>query len=574
MGGFIYSDKRRNGGQGHPSSDLDAARRVFEVKGLPLKHRFETDAFTIDLFDKHAHPAENYTTGPGGEFALATGSLVYRDRIGKEALDLLLRDFPTSDLLSNCRGHFFALVFKGGRLSAFGDYQGLYHVFSNSDQSIVSNSFLAIAKTLPSRSVSRHEIYEMILYGATYGRPTLLEGVELLGSRRLYELGSGGVPSELAIETEPATNDIESRVQQVAESLTGYFRALKPLFGSEICAALSGGFDSRLLLAAMRQAGVEPQLYVYGPPGSADVRLAIALCEGEGLEIEHIDRGAFPKIEVDEWEESLRDTFYFFDGKGDNAVDSGSDLETRRRRSSGARLQLNGGGGEVFRNFWKLPEGSYSVERFVQARRGTIDTRLLTDVFDERAFFSALVGKHRDAIELAEGERPERDRIEMLYPRLRMRHWMGQNNSANSQHSYALTPLAEPIFTIPSASIPIPDKNLGQFEAAVIKQIDPALSRYPSAHGFDFSGPPGPIPRLKNWMTLHVPIGLRGPIRQVRQRYLSRSKWPFYLQGEYYERIFGKGPLEVSRYIDVEGIRNVGLLKRVMALELLLTDRF
>jgi asparagine synthase (glutamine-hydrolysing) len=151
---------------------------------------------------------------------------------------------------------------------------------------------------------------------------------------------------------------------------------------------------------------------------------------------------------------------------------------------------------------------------------------------------------------------------------------MGQNNSANNQHGYALTPLAEPIFTIPSARIPLRNKNLGRFEAALIERMDPVLARYPSAYGFDFASQPGLARRLKNELTLRVPVPLRGPLRQIQQRYLSREEWPFYLRGDYFERIFGDRPLEMSRYIDVEGIRNVGLLKRVLAIELLLTDRF
>jgi hypothetical protein len=45
-------------------------------------------------------------------------------------------------------------------------------------------------------------------------------------------------------------------------------------FGDRVTCALSGGYDSRLILALLRRHGVSPRVYVYGPPGDKDVELA------------------------------------------------------------------------------------------------------------------------------------------------------------------------------------------------------------------------------------------------------------------------------------------------------------
>jgi asparagine synthase (glutamine-hydrolysing) len=573
LGGFIFADRQRRSADAR-AADVAAMHRVFDTKGLGLSQTLENDAFELHVFHKHDRSVGNVVRFEGNDFAVSTGTLIYRDQVGTEALRSLYRDFPAPRLLSRCRGHFFALLHKEGQLHAFGDQQGLYHVFSNEDRSLVSSSFLALAKTLGDRELSKPELYEMFFFGATYGRRTLLRDVEMLSPKRLYLLSPDRDVRELEIEDPVWPESAEEQVAAAADSLIHYFARLKPLFGNDICAALSGGYDSRLMLASMRKVGIEPELYVYGSDGDADVRLARTICEGEGLALEHLDKKAFEIRDVDAWTERAREVFYFFDGKGDNAVDSGADLATRRLRSRSANLQLNGGAGEVFRNFWKLPDRSYSVEQFVRARRGTIDTRLLKEDFDDRVFFTSLVQKHLDAIGLDRREPVTRRHLESLYPQLRMRYWMGQNNSANAQNGYALTPLAEPEFTVPSARIPIGRKNLGRFEAAIIQRLDPVLARYPSAYGFDFASEPGPKARLRNWLTLQVPVALRGPIRQAQQRYLSRRELPFYLRGEYRRRLVGDGPLEVSRYIDVDRIRNPDLLRRVLAIEILLTDRF
>src|SRR5439155_21540411 len=82
----------------------------------------------------------------------------------------------------------------------------------------------------------------------------------------------------------------EATVGQSMALLDRYFAAVVASFGDRVTCALSGGYDSRLILALLRRHGINPRVYVYGPPGDKDVKLARAIAEGEGFALEIVDK--------------------------------------------------------------------------------------------------------------------------------------------------------------------------------------------------------------------------------------------------------------------------------------------
>jgi len=184
---------------------------------------------------------------------------------------------------------------------------------------------------------------------------------------------------------------MEEQQDVVADALLGIFRTIQRNFGGRVCAALSGGYDTRLMLALLRATGAAPALYVYGTADSDDVRVARDICRGEGLDLHVYDKSAHPRVDADGFRAALAAQFYLVDGLGPvGAVDDGADLFTRRRRAHGGNLQLNGGGGEIFRDFWKLPETPVGVEAFVRARLDVVAPSLFTDAFDPKAYVDAV----------------------------------------------------------------------------------------------------------------------------------------------------------------------------------------
>ncbi|MFC1835580.1 hypothetical protein ACFL2Q_12715 [Thermodesulfobacteriota bacterium] len=577
MGGFLFLAK--NG-----ADDLQSTRRKYshsidamQRKGLTLKGTIERDNFVVFLYNKAAYSNDNVRHFDNGDFILCSGTLFYRNRIGNEALEMLYDEFyGEGALFSHLQGHYCVLLFKGGYLYTFNDLNGLYHVYHDEKPSVISNSFLAVAKSLEKRTVAEQELYEFVSHGAMYGDRTFIAEVKRLDSVHIHQLQPEHSLIPKVIETDPFNENwpFDEQVDFFVDRLQDHFRMLRSHWGDSVGSALTGGYDSRLVVSLLRKVGISPHLYIYGAHGDEDVRVAKAIAEAEGFPIRHFDKPGYPQVSVEEFPNAVEARFHLLDGQGvDGVFDNGTDVLTRRERSGLAALQLNGGGGEIFRNFWKLPDIPMKIGSFLKNRYAGADFSAYRNRFNKRRYLSTLTEKIKHILNTT-SETITRRQAEMLYISLRLRYWMGQNNSCNNVLSYALTPLAEPVFSIPSSSIPLRYKNLGLLEAAMIRRIDERLASHKSIYGGDFLHPVPFKYKLKEFTLIRFPIALRPPVIRFAEGWMARTPIPFYLSEEYVGEILDWNSLEISRYMDVEKLRNHGMLNRALTAELVITDRF
>lgn len=577
MGGFLFSLRREGETIEEHEHRIDPGLRVMARRGLRPGPVVRHPNFLLHLWRKSLVDTENLIQFRSDDFIAATGTLFHRGKSGAEALrNLFDAASGDGDWTGDLQGNYTVLLHKHGRLAVANDRSGFSHVYCNLDRSLLSSSFLAIASLLPRKTPGTQEFYEYIWQGATYGDKTLFEEVERLNSDSLHCIWP-----TISSESRPALSGLdapilpfEEQASRVASELRAYFSMLKDNYGHGICTALTGGFDSRLMLAALRSVGVSPYIYVYGSRSSPDVAVASRVCAGEGLTLHHTDKNAFEKPPPEEYPGILLDRYFFNDGQGIEGVfDNGSDLATRRERASRCPLHLNGGGGEIYRNFFKLPDRRFTVQEFVDLRYSPDDARVCTDRFDPRAHRDAFAAKIQRSIGVRNDVLTRQD-VERVYPAHRLRYWMGQNNSNGNVLSYAITPLAEPAFAWPSRKLPIPWKDLGRFQAALIRSIDPKLAAYASDYGFDFSGP---IPwriRSSSRILMAIPPRWIKALSRWKAKRRRPGSLPYYLLPPYSTALLPDRDLAVSEYIKVDEIRNPAVLNRVLTVELTLREAY
>ncbi len=98
------------------------------------------------------------------------------------------------------------------------------------------------------------------------------------------------------------------------------------------------------MLSLLIDAGVTPQLYVYGEDYSPDVVVAKSIAKGEGLKIHHVDKSSHEKPSPEKYAEIINDNYYGLDSYPFEGIyDFGGNLETRRERSQNNTMVLNGG---------------------------------------------------------------------------------------------------------------------------------------------------------------------------------------------------------------------------------------
>lgn len=183
-------------------------------------------------------------------------------------------------------------------------------------------------------------------------------------------------------------------------------------YGPRIATVLSGGYDSRLMLSLAFNAGITPDVYVYGTDNSPDVLVAKSIANSESFKINHINKARHPKPTPDQYGKIVRDNFYAFDGyPAESIFDFGANMATRRERAKNDTLILNGGGGEIYRNFFYMPDGEYTVDQLLDVfyRRYTPD--LCTGRFEELIYRDNLKRKIMRALRL-KGEKMTRTQFE------------------------------------------------------------------------------------------------------------------------------------------------------------------
>jgi hypothetical protein len=573
MGGFLLIKKNNNSSAEEIEKKHFISIKVFEKKGLKLNRRIANENFIIYVFNKYSLEAENVLQLENGDFVISVGTCIYKRNIGIEALTLIYNDFLNDkSIINNLYGNYGIIIYCNKKLILLNDYLGLYRIFCDKSGNVFSNSFLAVAKSLKEKNISLQEIYEFIFEGAFYGGTTVYKEISFISSDKIHQI----LPERMTCNKNINYNysqegfDFYNEVETISNQLIEYFTLLKDVFNDKITQALSGGFDTRLMLALSRKAGISTHLYVYGDDNCKDVIIAKNITNKEGIKIEHINRDKYPQIKIEKFKKSIENEFYCFDFLGEPIFENGSDFDTRIKRVKNCKLHLNGSGGEIYRNFWELSDKSLSIKNYVKSKFDFFNYSTCTDKFNKKSYFINLEEKIKNVLSIDRND-ITRQQAEMIYPLLRAKYWIGKQNSINNQLSYSLTPFLETEFVFGSFKIPMKYKYLGFFEAALIRKIDEKIAKFPSLYGFNFYNSVGIKKKFLNTIKRNTPICIRPFLRRNFRSY-NYNTLPYYLSDKYLKEIFDSKELYMNNYIKIKEIKNPHVLSRVLSLELLLSD--
>lgn len=509
----------------------------------------------------------------GEDFVAVAGTIACDGEMGRAALERLLdMERPDWDRVA---GQFVALVHRGGRTFLFGDYFGAFQLFHDEAPRLFSTSFLAAANALPRVSFSAQGVYEFAFNVVPVGDDTVLAELRTLGPERMVDLTSDGAVDHALAKPLPSAEalPLEARIAAQRERLLALAESHVRQFGGAIHCPLSGGLDSRLALAALRAVGARPRIYVYGGAESGDVRIARDIAAAEGFAIEWLDKEAWREVSPDEFPAQIEANFQAYDGLPNygELFENGANAFAREARHAGGALAVSGGCGEIYRNFFYLPDRRFSaaaVARTFYARYALGD---VTEAFDERAFLRAI----EDKILAALGRPGDRGRlprglIEEVYPRVRCRAVFGREISLEARIGAYWMPFLDHKLVGEAMKLPLALKNGGRFEAMLLAAIDPVLAGQPSAYGHDFTAPPSRKHLFAEWSTRIRPIALRQRSYALRRRLGPvADEHGGLLTSEYMGRVIDLDFPAMRRFFKPEAIGDSGLMRRISNLEYL-----
>ena len=567
----------RNDGSDFTASALAAAREAFSAQSFPAAVEHVLPGWSLLHFPY-------IICGPDGllvrgeEVAAAAGTPVVDGKFGKAALEALLGMDPLALDWRRIGGQFVALVRRNGRTFLFGDYFSAFQLFCDTGDRLFSTSLLAAAGAMPRLSFDPQGVYELAFNVMPIGDDTVFNELKMLSPFAVIELTDKGIVRhriDKPLPAAPSHAPLAEQIERHRAPLAAIVGAHVAQFGNHVRSPLSGGLDSRLVLAALREAGCHPELYVYGLPGDDDVEIAQAMGEACGFEVAWTDKYA-ETPPPDAFPELVARNFHQFDGLPTfgNIFDNGGHGEAQRRRHAGGALAVSGGCGEIYRNFFYLPDRRFTAHDIARTFFARFTPGDATPGFDAGAFLDGIAARIREAIEPpAATGRLDRTRIEQIYPRIRCRALFGREISLEGRYSPYLMPFLDHQVVAQAMTIPLGLKHAGRFEAALLNAIDPQLAAQPSAYGHDFTGLPSRKHRFGEWSTRVRPVWVRQYSYALR-----RCLGPMgdehggLLSPDYMHRVIDLEFPAMRRFFRMDAITDSGLWRRIANLEYLAAE--
>jgi hypothetical protein len=573
MGGFFLLHTT-------PGEDRSAAQasalEIFARMGMPPPRVIRGDNYVLAIYPKRQAKKPALQEFPNGDFVCSCGTLIYDNMVGRPAAAAFFRDGGgQSAPRDRAIGHYAVIICKGGETAILPDGFGGFLIFYDAARRIASSSFLAVASALDRVTLGTQGACEYVFNGVVSGNATVFDEILLAPVNATIAVGEEGLEirsQPLPLPTAPSCEPFEVRVAQSLQLLDRYFSAVASSFGDRVTCALSGGYDSRLILALLRRHGINPRVYVYGPPGDKDVCLARAIAEGEGFALEIVDKDKQLAFAPSEFAAVAYDNFLGSDGYTWSGIfTNGAERAQRASRVSGNAVALNGGGGEIWRNFFYLLDRTYSPREILWSFYSQFDPETCTAAFDQEAYFRQLESKLEALIGHPCATLP-RALVEWLYHYFRCRAWDGRINNINNTFGYVALPFLERPITEHASVIPIAWKNHGAYEAELIRRADPRLASYPSGYGHDFSGPPPLARRLADYGTFLRPPWLRRFAYRVKSRVRRRAEFPDYLQKEYRDAALPHGVQVMNQLFQLDRVVDPAQTARILTLEYLVSQ--
>jgi len=550
------------------------AIRSFERQGFLSATSFEWEGGVLHTWMYPSQrEVENCIVQSPTSTACSIGPLWYRGQYGIAGLRLLLEDMNTPAQIdeTKLRGNYVLFIYKDDSSCLMNDALGFVRLYSSHDSYFYSTSWLAALAYEGHAEIDEAAAVEYVLLGASHSDRTAARGISTLPLGHALDLTTRCTwprfPAGICTGAH-TFNSFDTAVETMSAYLRTVFSEIVTAFPGRINAALSGGFDSRLIVAGLLACGESPKLFVYGDSGSEDVAIAHEIAKTEGLTLNVINKNKMNQgLPLPNIEQLVRSALFFDGLPNDGIYDPGADLHTRLRQTADGYLALNGGGGEVFRNFFHLPDRIYCAQDLVLAFYRGFDPMVFRRSDGLASYQEGLAVSIRRSLGFSrpsENEELAREQVEMVYSQFRCHYWMGVNNSVSLRQGYFATPLID-LYTVQAAcALPLAWKDAGRFESRLITTLHQSIANHLSVYGFRFSDGPGLRAQLTEWSTGRRPVLVRPFINAISRRLRKAGVAPNMIA---HCRALLPGEWQLDQLLDLERLPNNEAFARALAVE-------
>lgn len=528
MGAFFLYHRSEN-------IKIQAVQNIFERNGFQPARLFELEDYTLLLYHKQLIEDDNFVLD-GSSAVFCTGTPVYRGLSYRPTLTAALSDFKKGTLeIEQFLGNFCLIFFHNRKFTILLDELTVQHVFIDQNLRRLSSSFLALLSSFDHKlNLNRSAFYEKITTGVVMGPDTLVEGITQVTPQLIQQHSSEDIQF---IHGSARVDTPDFHRQGFDQSVDIQIQTLKAYVAdvSALCAdyrtdiGLSGGFDSRLLLALFQNIKGKISAYTHATAGVHDREVEIVKKYINGRDIPFTVVPTKPAWQYAgiELEQLLKECMYFFDGRSGSAMSTFSPIYTRSYRINvmGAnRLNLNGSGGEIYRNFSHT--GSYPIKWFDWMKSHVYFTNIQNAVIqaglmDEIHRF--VTGKIGERLQIDLAKKVDYLAVLRYFAEISMVDSKGIFANAQNQLGFYLTPFIEKrILRMAYQGLPYIGMT-GAYEAKIITKIDRELASADSSYGYPLNAEPFSV-KVLYWMKGLIPDRINNIRYSLLRKFRDQGK--------------------------------------------------
>lgn len=482
-------------------TDISLLSQVWDNSNIQLIETGETLCYLQwedSLKEKAYYFEEN------SSWIYAVGTFFYKDFSFSDSLKFVLSDFA-QDKLSNeeMYGHYALLIYHNQKFHLLNDALGAIRLFSNSEKTRFSSSFLGLWFSQPQvLQLNQWAVYEKIAKGYICAPDTLVEGIEDI-TYEVFQFQFLIKHQSLKISYQKGSQSVDYQISEIKKY---YNRVFNLAEGNTISLGVSGGYDSRLLLGLI-QSYSDVYLFTYHSMDETEIARKLSDAVGLNLNIKKTPRTS--ELKLSKSEEILKDLIYHYDGR--TAGNSGAFSVAGTKQHNLYHLKdisigINGKGGEVYRNYYNLSNRSYSFQDWFTA----LELYSSADFVFNTEQKKQLLGKIHDKIRnrLSVEKNWSRWHIQRYYSEIRQADCEGAILTAHNKITRYIAPFLDANLLKFSYLSYDNAKRDSSFQMKIIQKLNPKLAAINSNYGHNFMKIPLKL-KIKDSLIKSMPLKLR-----------------------------------------------------------------
>ena len=472
-------------------SGLQIAR---SLKNPEPAKKISTDSVRAAAFPRHNGSGGDIVRDKdSGDWLFAVGSWFHSSGIGPGEERGLLQRFQQVGPVQLAREleGFFTLFIGDGHKGPFlviTDIVGSCHAFSRQFPHAVAiaGSSLLLAG-LQKCSLDPIACQEFVHTGIVYEDRTLFTEVRKLAPATVFWFAEGKLEKQERYwdpaALEPESLRADTAVEMLHNAVTTSAKTIARVFPNPVC-DLTGGYDSRAVVAAFLSSGATFATTVSGPAESGDVTVSKSLAALLGVPHSH-----FAEQPVSPFDE-IKEAVFFTDGEYE-IIDYARVLRIHQTLADQFQISINGSFGELARGYWwelLVPHtgkrGRLDAAKLARARYapGTVQSKLFRANLriEMVPHFTRVVEQNNSNL----FDTPNTFQMDSAYLGMRMQRWQGRIATSTNR----LWPCLSPFIFRSTLEIILQTENSLRKRSLMIRKWlhkrQPRLAAFPLEHGY------------------------------------------------------------------------------------------